>query len=133
MKNLVRIPTLVLLALLVVSGCASGSPIEQFVAAGQSQVDSVKESFGDTFSSVELSAEGENTIVYTYVFGTEQDIPTISAGFESTTSTLQSGCDEAVFPAMRQAGISDPAAKYVYLNPDGTEVWSTYIYPSAEE
>lgn len=105
--------------------------LEAVIQVAQPQLDSLAESMSDTYSSIELVAEGDDTISYVYTYVDMLDAEATAEQFDAQVETLQSGVDGQVFPAMQQAGIANPKVRYTYLNADGTEIWTHVFEPSA--
>ncbi|MDR1767512.1 MAG: DUF4854 domain-containing protein [Propionibacteriaceae bacterium] len=105
-------------------GCSSKPPIEQVVDSVQSSIPDLKAQYADTYSDITITASGSDTIVYTYTYKDAVDAAATATTLDGQKDTLQSTCDEQVFPAMKQAGVTAPKAQYVFLNPDGSQVWT---------
>ncbi len=44
--------------------------------------------------------------------------------FEANFGQLESAVVDQVIPMMQSTGVENPVVRYVYSNPDGTELWS---------
>jgi hypothetical protein len=82
------------------------------------------------YSNIEVE-EHFYGISYTYTYAVRQ------SGFRSVSAlkdgrpALQALGDSQVFPAIKQAGVQDAVTlQYIYLNPDGSTIWTTLISPS---
>jgi hypothetical protein len=95
-----------------------------FVAAVQDQVPALEKSFGKTYRKITITADPPTTMVYTYTFGKKVDRSLAKSAFDKQAKSLQDVCDKQVFPSMKLAGVSAPKARYVFLNPDGSKIWS---------
>jgi hypothetical protein len=132
---------LILLVLLVsfvaLSGCdkasdsdnAAGSgdidpKLEEYLDTSKDALNSVKESLGDTME-VTVSGEG-TTLIYTYKFKIEIDEAQVSA-LKKQESTLKQTAESTIIPEMEKFGIKNPQVKYVYLNSDGSELYSLLV------
>jgi hypothetical protein len=110
---------------------AESAALDQMVQAAQSQIPTVKASYGDTYSDITVKAVHPNTIVYTTVYSKQLDAAATAANFDARADTIQKSCDTQVFPAMKAGGItSGQHATYTYLNADGSRIWSRTFSPS---
>ncbi|MDR1953039.1 MAG: DUF4854 domain-containing protein [Clostridiales Family XIII bacterium] len=107
------------------AGSGSIDPkLEEYIDASKDALNSMKEALGDT---MELTVSGEGTtLVYTYKFKIDVDKAQASA-LEKQESTLKQTAESAIIPEMKKSGIKNPQVKYVYLNSDGSELYSLVI------
>ncbi|WP_062076877.1 hypothetical protein [Demequina globuliformis] len=102
----------------------AGGALEAYVAREAAQVDTIVESSSGVYSDIWIDAEEPSTIVYTYQYAEAVDPDEATAYFEGVTDTLADLCESTVFPMMEAEGVESPEARYVYLNSDGSELWS---------
>ncbi|MCA0294552.1 MAG: DUF4854 domain-containing protein [Actinobacteria bacterium] len=102
----------------------SAKALEKYVAAVQAQIPELMKSFGDTYTDFTITADAPSTIVYEYTFTNKVNKSAAAKQLDGMKGTYQSTLDDQVFPEMEKAGITDPHARYTYLNPDGSKVWS---------
>jgi hypothetical protein len=75
--------------------------------------------YSDIYSDVSVNGRGPRTLVYTYTYRA----PVYSfANRAAAGKTFKAVAKTQVLPAMRAEGVTDPAVKWVYKNPDGTVV-----------
>lgn len=81
------------------------------------------ESLEAIFDEVKIEAKAPSGIVYSYRYA--MDIPAEEAakGIESGETTLESTA-QSILPGMESAGLANPSVTFVYLNKDGSEIWS---------
>lgn len=102
-----------------------------YVQAGQDQIGTLMDTFGDTYSDIAIDAEDPGTVVYTYVYAQQVDTDAAKKALEAQADTLQSTCDTTLFPDMAKAGITtDPKVRYVYENADESEITTYTCEPS---
>lgn len=102
---------------------ASGA-LEAYVAREAAQIDTILDSSSGVYSDIWIDAEEPSTIVYTYQYAEPVDPDEATAYFDGVTDTLADLCESTVFPMMEAEGVESPQARYVYLNNDGSELWS---------
>lgn len=100
--------------------------LQLYIDASMPSVRSAMEQYKDTF---DLTVTGEGTTLvymYKYVFDVG-DIKAVYSGIKLQEDTLITTAKTIVIPEMKSYGIKDPKIKYVYLNVDGTEIYSHLI------
>lgn len=102
---------------------ASNEALETYVAQVRSQAEDQMERFDDVYSDFSVTAEGDDTMVYDYTFRQQVDPAQADAQRDTIRKTV-SGIGDAILTEMKAAGISDPKARWVYRNPDGSEIMS---------
>ena len=106
------------------SGAGSGSgPLQEIVEETRGQIAGLQSSLGDTMS-IEISARGDNTLVYTFTFktdvgDTEQIGSALAEAIEREDSVY-----EALVVELENAHITSPAVVVEYLDKDGHEIFS---------
>lgn len=112
-------------------GTAQDRALDQMVAAAQGQIPSIMNNSNGTYSEITITAVHPDTISYTYVYATQLDASKANAYFATQVSAIQKVCDDAVFPAMKAAGITSAQhAVYTYLNADRSPIWTRTFSPS---
>lgn len=101
-----------------------GAALSKYVAQAQAQIPGIKEQGGGIYDDITITAEGDDTLVFTYVYSEAIDPATVTDYFDSMADTLQTVSESSLFPEMVQAGITvSPKVRYAFLNPDGSEIW----------
>lgn len=103
---------------------ASAKALDAYVGAVQEQIPSLMKGFGDTYTDFTITADAPSTIVYEYTFKNKVNVSAAAKQLDGMKGSYQSTLDDQVFPEMEKAGITDPKARYTYLNPNGSKVWS---------
>lgn len=98
--------------------------LDAFVAEQQAAIPAVMDASPGTYSEVRIEGVAPSTVVFTYVYAEAVDATAAAEYLDGMVETLQAACDSQVFPAMTDAGLTDPQATYTYLNPDGSEIWT---------
>lgn len=90
-----------------------------------SEIASVKSTYSSTYSDVSYEIDG-NTLVYIYVFKDPIPEDAIDGMKESLDDELaQSVKDQNLISIMeQQSGVKGVSVRFVYRNPDGTDVFS---------
>ena len=100
---------------------ASKDALDTYVAQVRTQAEAQMERFDDVYSDFSVKAEGSDTMVYDYTFRQQVDPAQADAQRDTIRKTV-SGIGDAILTEMKAAGISDPKARWVYRNPDGSEI-----------
>jgi uncharacterized lipoprotein YehR (DUF1307 family) len=128
---------LLMVSLVALSGCGKASDsdnaaasgdidpkLEEYLDASKDALNTVKETLGDT---MELTVSGEGTtLVYTYKFKIDVD-ETQASAIKEQENLLKQTAESTIIPEMETFGIKNPQVKYVYLNSDGSELYSLLI------
>ena len=109
---------------------AANAALDGYVALELKQRDQILDTFKDTYSDFTVQPQYPDTVLYTYTYLNELDPAAAGAALEEVASTMQDSADTIIFPAMEAAGVADPKVTFVYLNPDGSEIWSKTFEPS---
>jgi hypothetical protein len=110
---------------------SSQAALDAYVALERAAIPSIFESTGDVYTDITIDPEYPATIVYTYTYAETLDPVASAAYFDEQIPTLQDVCESAVFPAMAFSGVEGTRhATFVYLNPDGSTIW-TYTFSSS--
>lgn len=101
---------------------ADGSvTVQDIVDEAQSQISSLNDSLGGT-AEVAVTAEGDNTIVYTFT------VLDASAGVEASAIEQQMTSMESMFTSLldvlESAGIQSPVIKVTWVGADGSELYA---------
>lgn len=99
--------------------------LDAYAALEQEQIPMLIEASGGMFSDIEITAKYPNEMVYIYTYAEELPADLAAEYFDTMVDTLQLIGDEQLFPLMEQTGVTGiKKATYIYLNPDGTELWA---------
>jgi hypothetical protein len=110
---------------------SQASALDAYVAAGQSKMPGLIKAFKGIFSAVDIEAVHPGTVRYRYVYAKQMDASLVVPALRKQGATLQSSCDNTIFPGMTQAGITDgQGVEFVYLNSDKSKLWSYTCKPS---
>ena len=105
--------------------------LDAYVAAAQSQIPALLDSFDGTYSQITISGEHPDLIEFRYVYAQPVDPAAATELFDGMLDSFQSTLDDQVFPDMERAGITgSQRARYTYVNTDGTTIW-THTFESA--
>lgn len=80
--------------------------------------------FKGTYTAIKASPDYPNTLVLTYTFAKHIDPTTAGSALASQNDVLQAACTADFYKAMKAVGISTPHARFVYANPDGSNIAS---------
>lgn len=98
--------------------------LDDYVALELAQKDQILSLYEGVYSDFTVEAVYPDTVVYSYTYMEAIDSDA-AAEFDSIVSMLDETCKSVVFPAMEQVGVAPTQkATFVYLNPDGSEIWS---------
>lgn len=101
------------------------SALDRYVELEASQIPALMDQFKDVFSEITIVGEQPDTIVFTYTYLTQVDKELALQGIESQLASVTSQVETTVFPAMERMGVTPTQkVRFVYLNADGSEVWS---------
>jgi hypothetical protein len=104
------------------------SALDQYVAAERRTIPGILEATQGQYSKVDISGEPPATVVYEYTYAQPVDAATTRGILKTRQPTLKSAAETEIFPAMRSMGVSGARKlRWVYLNADGSEVWSTTV------
>lgn len=131
----VLVSLLAALLLLGVAGCGESSDtdtapvdaesqaaLQGFVDELGPQVAAEIERYDDVYGDFELRAEGSSTLVYEYTFLEEVDPADAEEQLEATQKLLTSMAGP-IMEELEEGGVNDPRVRWLYLNPDGSEVF----------
>lgn len=104
--------------------------LEQVVKANEASLVTQKEVLEAMYSDVAVRAEGDRTLVFTYVLAEEMPAEAREA-FQSEENPMAAQVRSQVLPQLEKAGVNDPQVHVTVSNPDGTEVYDETI--GAEE
>ena len=81
------------------------------------------ERYSDIYRDFSLRGEGGGTLCLPVHLPqpTERGVPAES-NMATMESTLKAMANDVIIPEMKSAGIEDPVAKWVYMDPDGTVI-----------
>ena len=114
-----------------VEDSAQGRALAELVEAERATIPAVMESAPGMYSDVAISAIPPGEVEYLYVYEEALDPAAAAEYFDSMVETFQSLCDEQIFPAMAEAGVtSERRVTYRYLNPDKSLLWEKTFEPS---
>lgn len=137
--------TVAILASLTLAGCATNAPsgpngadpgtsqqgtseqraaLDKYVELERAQLPAVQKANPGVYEEMTVEAEYPGTIVFRYVYATQVDAAEAVKYLDEMESKFQELCDDTVFPAMKQTGVTgDLGATYIYINADGTTMW----------
>jgi len=107
---------------------ASEKALKKWVADAQSGLPAEEQKYKSTYSSVTLTSEGDNTVVYTFTYVNQMDEATTKSGIDAAKSSIEPTVKNTLIPSLKSFGVKNPVAKYVYLNADGSVI-DTLTYP----
>ena len=104
---------------------SADSPLEAYAAQERAAMADMLEGDGAaTYSDATVNTTEPNQIEFAYVYRDEQDKALVEDHFEANFGQLESAVVDQVIPMMQSTGVENPVVRYVYSNPDGTELWS---------
>jgi len=103
---------------------AQRAALDKVVAASDTQVSKMKTMFATVYSDITFTAEYPQTLVITYTYLKRVDPAIVKPRLATQAPVFSAVCKTDFFRPMKVAGIAKPAAKLVWLNPDGSEVAS---------
>ncbi len=103
----------------------SADPLQAMIDAEEAQLEQMAGMFEEIYSDITIEADPPSGIIYTYTYLDQLDPASASAALEEMGETLDTMVKSTVFPGMEMSGVPKPfSATYVYLNADGSELWS---------
>ena len=106
---------------------SSRQALLKFVEVNQSAVDSMKENYSALYSDLGLRAEGDNVLIYFYIFKDQMDPEAAAQALAANSGSLDAAKD-TLLGGLRDTGVKDPIVKYQYYNSDGkTLIWEYVI------
>lgn len=100
----------------------SDDALQTIVDQANGQMESMKEAMKDTYSDIAVEREGDDTVVYRYVFKDDLDRAVAKDALAKTADTLEKTARDQVIPLLESAGIKDPKVRYVYEDNTGKTV-----------
>ncbi|MDO4485858.1 MAG: DUF4854 domain-containing protein [Bacillota bacterium] len=120
------IVAMLLVAMTVLAGCGSQpSTLEEYINSDSEAKETI-ESMSSEESGLNVTVE-DNAIVYTYTYGDTLDsslLDTVATEIEKTIDSSASTFTTMVDALEEESGIDGITVKVVYLNGDGTEIFS---------
>ena len=116
--------SLLLSMMVLFTACGEPATLEEYMNK-DGEVQQSIESMGES-SNMDISVEG-NTITYTYKYAQTYDssvIPSMAKTMESTMNNMSSTFEKVAENLEEQTEIDDITVRVVYLNGDGTEIYS---------
>lgn len=91
----------------------------------QSQLESMKDQFGDTGASLDITGEG-NKLIYTFTYADlgDQDAETIATALETAMEQMASVFETIASSLSTQVEAANPTVVVTYKANDGTELFS---------
>ena len=91
----------------------------------QSQLESMKDQFGDTGASLDITGEG-NKLIYTFTYADlgDQDAETIATALETAMEQMASVFETIASSLSTQVEAANPTVVVTYKVADGTELFS---------
>lgn len=98
--------------------------LDAYIDLELAQKDKVMDMYPGLYTDYTVVAAYPDTVVYTYIYAEAVD-PTLAADtLDDVVDMLDSTSKAVVFRAMEQMGVGpEQGATFVYLNPDGSELW----------
>ena len=107
--------------------------LEAYVGLEQAGIADILAQYPGVYEKIQIEGSfeelpdvpGEYAVVfYDYVYADPMDHASTAAALEGEAAGLQDTCDTAIFPSMRQTGVTGPlGAQYTFYDGDG-EIWS---------
>ncbi len=101
--------------------------LESFVEAERPAAMREMERYRDIYSDFSLEAEGSRTLVHKYTYRNQVDEALARSHLERSYDTLRATAVN-IFAEMKNAGVEDPAIKWIYYNADGGTI-KTFRFP----
>ncbi|MDR0199463.1 MAG: DUF4854 domain-containing protein [Streptococcaceae bacterium] len=104
---------------------ATSSGIQKFVADNQASIEQMKSGFGGMISDVTLTAQGDNTAVYTLKFGssvTDDEASAMKQAMDAEKSVMTKELAPELTQMTNKYGILNPSIVVVYETADGTVI-----------
>ena len=99
--------------------------LDAYVEGLRTQIPNMEATFAELYSSIDTVAVPPGAIEYSYVYVEQLDAAATATGLDTMIETLQTTCDDTLFPEMEAAGVTvDPKVIYTYYNADGAQIWS---------
>ena len=109
------------------------SALDRYVAADQATIPTLVASSKGVFSAIAIDSSPPASIVFTYTYAKQIDPAKAAQYFDDHDSTLQTDCDNKLFPAMKKAGVTGALhAIYTYVDADGSQIWTKDFTASSE-
>jgi len=102
---------------------SSAAALQAIITAAEPSIASLKKSDASTYADIKLTAEGDNTLAYTFQFKKQLPQAAGKTALDTQKSTFQTTAN-TVLPAMASAGVTNPVVKFVFLNADGSTIES---------
>ncbi|WP_062072457.1 hypothetical protein [Demequina sediminicola] len=79
----------------------------------------------DPNGAMAVSSEGHNALVFTFQFYEQVPETIFDHGAEEQEAQLKADAQDIAIPELEAAGVMDPQVTYIYLNADGSDIWTT--------
>ncbi|MDR0297283.1 MAG: hypothetical protein LBI11_01295 [Streptococcaceae bacterium] len=103
------------------STLTSAEALSQILQSARLQLPSMKAKYSDTYSNIEASSEGDNTLVFTYTYTNQVDAAAAKAKIDANEGLFQTSVVSDL-TRMELKGVVNPQEKAVYKNADGTVI-----------
>jgi len=105
--------------------------LDMYVKAEQAQIDQVLEQNKGAFKGLKISSEAPGTSIFEFTMAKKMDLKVAKKYFNSMIPTFESLLDKQGWAAMSKMGVVEPKVRYIYRNPNGSELWSHTFAPKA--
>lgn len=105
--------------------------LEVYVQAEKAQTDKVLADSKGAYKKVVVSSEAPGTVIFTYTFAKKLDSKVAKKYLNGIEPTLKALLEKNVYPAMNKVGVVDPKVRVIYLNSNGSKLWSHTFGPKA--
>jgi len=120
--RLVSVFLISLLLIALIAACG-GNPLEKIVSEAQNEIGPIQDMLGDEMT-IEISARGESTLVYTFTFLIDLDDPAALRSHLQAELEAQNAIYESLLVDLRNARVPSPEVVVEYLESDGTVIYS---------
>jgi len=123
-KRLVSVFLISLLLITLTVACG-GNPLEKIVSEAQGELGPIQEMLGDDMT-IEISARGESTLVYTFTYLMDLDEDDHIAVREILQAEIESqnAVYESLLVDLKNARVPSPVVVVEYLDSNGIEIFS---------
>ena len=102
--------------------------LDAYAAAAERALQSMlPANYKEIYSSVRVQPVYPDGIEYVYTYREPVDAAQAAVQIDSQLPLLKAAFRTQIVPEMRQHGWANPSARWSYLNPDGTVVWTNQV------
>ncbi len=103
--------------------------LDKYAEAQRAQVPRLMKAYGDIYSHADVKEVYPGTVELRYQFAKKLGSERALAFLKHQQPVLESLCKTDLLPSMEQAGVHEPKADLIYLNGDGSTLWSYRCTP----